>query len=51
MVSNNGECDHEAELYRLRGELTLQQVKQKSKSKSQKSKVETNPHPPIPEGR
>jgi class 3 adenylate cyclase/tetratricopeptide (TPR) repeat protein len=42
----------EAELYRLKGELTLQEASQKSKGKSQKSKVETNPQSltPNPQG-
>jgi hypothetical protein len=30
LVDKNGECFYEAELYRLRGELTLQQVKIKN---------------------
>jgi predicted ATPase len=34
---------YEAELYRLKGELTLQKANQKAKGKSQKSKVKTNP--------
>jgi predicted ATPase len=38
----------EAELYRLRGELTLQQASQKSNGKSQKSKM-TDPQPPTPD--
>jgi predicted ATPase len=33
---------HEAELYRLKGELTLQQENQKAKGKSQKAKVEND---------
>jgi predicted ATPase len=43
LVDKTGERWCEAELYRLRGELTLQEANQKSKGKSQKSKVETNP--------
>jgi predicted ATPase len=39
------ECSDEAELYRLKGQLTLQEANQKSKGKSQKSKVETSPQP------
>ena len=44
MVEKNGERWTEAELYRLKGELTLQQESQKSKGKSQKSKI----HSPQP---
>jgi hypothetical protein len=63
VVDQSGERFYEAELYRLRGELTLAQSRvqslgssvqtsQKSKGKSQKSKVETNPQPlaPNPQG-
>jgi predicted ATPase len=39
MVDKTGERFYEAELYRLKGELTLQQESQKSKGKSQKSKM------------
>jgi predicted ATPase len=39
LVDKLGERYYEVELYRLKGELTLQQESQKSKSKSQKSKV------------
>ena len=35
-VDNSGERHREAELYRLKGELTLQQEKQKAKGKEQK---------------
>jgi len=42
MVNKNGERGWEAELYRLKGELTLQGANQKSKIKSQKSKIETS---------
>jgi predicted ATPase len=38
-----GDRSCEVELYRLKGELTLQQESQNSKGKSQKSKVETDP--------
>ena len=48
VVDKSGERFYEAELYRLRGELTLQQESQKSKGKSQKSKIETNPQPLTP---
>ena len=41
-VDRTGERTYEAELYRLKGTLTLQQANQKSKGKSQKSKVEPN---------
>ena len=34
-----GQRNYEAELYRLKGQLTLQQESQKSKGKSQKSKI------------
>jgi predicted ATPase len=58
MVNNNGERDNEAELYRLRGELTLAQSRvqslgsrvqtnQKAKSKEQKAKI-TNSLPLAP---
>jgi predicted ATPase len=43
-----GECLHEAELYRLKGELTLQAANQKAKGKRQKSKI-TDPRPLIPD--
>jgi hypothetical protein len=51
-VDKTGEHTYEAELYRLRGELTLQGANQKAKGKSQKSKVETNPQSltPNPQG-
>jgi predicted ATPase len=39
ITEKNGERLSGAEVYRLKGELTLQQESQKSKSKSQKSKV------------
>jgi predicted ATPase len=45
VVHKNGERYYEAELYRLKGELTLQQENQKSKGKGQKSKIETDPRP------
>jgi predicted ATPase len=48
-VRDTGECGWEAELYRLKGELTLQEANQKSKGKSQKSKIETNPQPLTPD--
>ena len=44
-VRKTEERFYEAELYRLKGTLTLQEASQKSKGKSQKSKVETNPQP------
>jgi len=52
IVNKNDERWCEAELYRLRGELTLQQENQKSKGKSQKAKIETDPRPltPDPQG-
>jgi predicted ATPase len=48
VVDKNGERFYEAELYRLKGELTLQQASQKSKGKSQKSKM-TDPRPLTPD--
>jgi predicted ATPase len=39
LVNNSGRRAFEAELYRLRGELTLQQENQKSKFKRQKAKI------------
>jgi predicted ATPase len=56
-VDDFGEHYYEAELYRLKGELTLQskvksekwkEEKQRAKSKRQKAKIEINPQPPIP---
>jgi predicted ATPase len=41
-LSETGERGYEAELYRLKGELTLQQENQKSKGKEQKAKVEND---------
>jgi len=48
LVDKTGERVEEAELYRLKGELTLQQESQKSKAKTQKSKV-TDPRSPTPD--
>jgi predicted ATPase len=48
LVERNGERWWEAELYRMKGELTLQQANQKAKSKRQKVKIETNPQPLTP---
>jgi class 3 adenylate cyclase/predicted ATPase len=50
-VERTGERFHEAELYRLKGELTLQGANQKAKGKRQKSKI-TNPQSltPNPQG-
>lgn len=45
MTEKNGERLREAELYRLKGELTLQQERQKSKGKSEKWKVERQKSP------
>jgi predicted ATPase len=47
-VDRSGEHHHEAELHRLKGELTLQQESQKSKVKGQKAKIETSPQPLAP---
>jgi predicted ATPase len=46
LVDTTGERYYEAELYRLKGELTLQQASQKSKGKKQKSKA-SNPKSQI----
>ena len=40
---------YEAELYRLKGTLTLQQESQKAKIKSQKAKIKTDPRSPTPD--
>ncbi len=48
LVDKTGERYYEAELYRLKGELTLQQANQKSKGKSQKSKVKSRNQPQAP---
>jgi predicted ATPase len=48
VVDKTGERWYEAELYRLKGELTLQEASQKSKVKGQKSKIETIPQPLTP---
>lgn len=52
LVNNKGERMWEAELYRLKGTLMLQEASQKPKGKSQKSKIETNPQSltPNPQG-
>jgi len=47
-VDKTGERYYEAELYRLKGTLTLQQANQKAKGKSQKSKF-TDPRPLTPD--
>ena len=51
-VNKNAEHFYEAEMYRLKGTLTLQEANQKAKGKRQKSKVETNPQSltPNPQG-
>jgi predicted ATPase len=41
-VEQTGERVWEAELYRLKGELTLQQESQKAKGKEQKAKIEND---------
>jgi predicted ATPase len=48
VMDKSGERFYEAELYRLKGELTLQQESQKSKGKRQKEKIETSPQPLVP---
>ena len=50
MVEKNEERWTEADLYRLKGELTLQEASQKSKGKSQKSKVGSRITDDSPEG-
>jgi predicted ATPase len=45
LVDETGERVWEAELYRLKGELTLQQENQKAKVKGQKSKIPNTQHP------
>lgn len=49
LVDKTGQCVSEAELYRLKGELTLQQESQKAKGKGQKAKVEANPQSLTPD--
>jgi class 3 adenylate cyclase/predicted ATPase len=48
LVNKTGERYYEAELYRLKGELTLHEANQKSKVKGQKAKIETSPQPLTP---
>jgi adenylate cyclase len=52
LVEKNEERWNEAELYRIKGQLTLQQKSRKSKVKGQKSKIETDPRllTPDPQG-
>jgi len=45
VVNKGRERDYEAELYRLQGELLLQQERQKAKSKKQKSPPPSTSHP------
>lgn len=47
-VDATGERYYEAELYRLKGELTLQHASQQSNGKSQNAKV-IDPHPLLPD--
>jgi predicted ATPase len=47
LVEKNEERWNEAELYRIKGELTLQQANQKAKGKKQKAKI-PNPQHPTP---
>jgi predicted ATPase/class 3 adenylate cyclase len=47
-VDKTEEREYEAELYRLKGELTLQGANQKAKGKNQKAKIGTNPQPLTP---
>ena len=44
MAHKTGEHHYEAEVYRLKGALTLQQENQKAKGKNQKAKIEPDPH-------
>jgi ATP/maltotriose-dependent transcriptional regulator MalT len=48
LVDKNDERCYEAELYRIKGELTLQGANQKAKGKRQKAKIGTSPQPLIP---
>jgi predicted ATPase len=48
LVETNLDVFWEAELHRLKGELTLQQERQKAKGKSQKAKVKINPQSLTP---
>lgn len=48
VAQQNGEHYCLAELWRLKGTLTLQQTNQKAKGKRQKSKIETSPRPLTP---
>jgi predicted ATPase len=52
VLSKTAERYYEAELYRLKGMLTLEQANQKAKGKGQKAKIETDPQPlnPDPQG-
>jgi predicted ATPase len=47
-ISQDGERCYETELYRLKGQLTLQEANQKTKSKRQKAKIRTNLQPLTP---
>jgi class 3 adenylate cyclase/predicted ATPase len=47
-MNKRGERYYEAELYRLKGTLTLVQKSQKAKGKRQKAKIETSPQPLTP---
>jgi predicted ATPase len=51
-ANTTGERWYEAELYRLKGTLTLQWANQKAKGKKQKAKIETDPRSlnPDPQG-
>jgi predicted ATPase len=49
VAHKNGEHRSEAELYRLHGELMLQQENQKAKIKRQKSKIKTDPRSLTPD--
>ena len=46
VVDKSGERFYEAELYRLKGELTLQEANQKSKGKNRNRSPTPDPRPP-----
>jgi predicted ATPase len=49
IMNKTGERFYEAELYRLKGQLTLQKESQTAKGKRQKSKIETDPRSLMPD--
>jgi predicted ATPase len=44
LIEKNDECCYEAEVYRLKGELTLQQAKQKAKIETDPRPLSSDPH-------